>query len=165
MSSNYPGALDSLNTSHADNVGEAILAATDNDEADAINNIEAELGVLPKQAWSTVRERLDALEFASFNNISTTTYTLVLTDASKFVVMLNSAASTLTVPANASVAFPAGTQIAIRSGTTAGTVSIVAAIGVTLFNPYNSLALAGQAAEARLLKIGTDAWSLNGEVA
>jgi hypothetical protein len=43
-------------------------------------------------------------------------------------------------------------------------VTIAPTLGVTLVNPYNSFALFGAAAEAKLTKIGTDAWSLNGEV-
>ena len=39
-----------------------------------------------------------------------TTYTLVLTDAGKIVTLSNASAITLTVPTNASVAFPVGTS-------------------------------------------------------
>ena len=54
MPSVYPGALDSLSTTHADGVNEVIAAATTNDLADAVNKIEAELGVNPSGAEVTV---------------------------------------------------------------------------------------------------------------
>jgi len=54
MPSGYPGALDSLSTTHADGVNEVIAAATTNDLADAVNKIEAELGVNPSGAEVTV---------------------------------------------------------------------------------------------------------------
>ena len=42
MASAFPGGLDSFATNHT--TGETIVAATDNDQADAINKIEAALG-------------------------------------------------------------------------------------------------------------------------
>lgn len=45
-----------------------------------------------------------------------TTYTLVLTDAGKIVEMNNASANVLTIPANASVAFPVDTRIDIVQG-------------------------------------------------
>lgn len=185
MASNYPAALDTLATTHTN--GEIIDPATDNDEADAINKIEATLGVDPAGTFTDVVTRLDtndaelgsnpsgtytdvatrinSLETIVFNTQSGSTYTLVLSDASKCVTLTNGTACTVTVPANASVAFPSGTQILVRAGTGAGTITIAAAAGVTVTNPYASLVLAGPAAQAVLLKIGTNAWSLNGEVA
>lgn len=62
MASAYPGALDSFATNRAD----ATIAATThkndhNDANDAINKIEAELGITPSGSHTTVRSRLDAL--------------------------------------------------------------------------------------------------------
>lgn len=108
--------------------------------------------------------RLNTIETISFNNQTGTSYTLVLGDATKCVVMSNAAANTLTIPPNSSVAFPIGTEIRIRQGG-AGVTTIAAGTGVTLNNPYSSFSMAGQYAEAKLLKNGTNGWSLNGEVA
>lgn len=58
MASNYPTSLDSLSTNRQN--GQTILAETDNDQADAINKIEGELGTDPSGAYSTVKARLDA---------------------------------------------------------------------------------------------------------
>lgn len=185
MASNYPAALDTLATNHQS--GDFIAASTDNDEADAINKIEAELGVDPRGAYTDVVSRLDAndaelganpsgsyadvatrigaLETLIFNTQTGSAYTLILSDAGQCVTLTNATACTVTVPANASVAFPSGTQIIIRAGTGAGTITVSPAAGVTVTNPYASLVLAGPSAQAVLLKIGTNAWSLNGEVA
>lgn len=72
MASVYPGGLDTLNTSHADSVGEIIHAADVNNVADAVNKIETELGTLPKGIFSNVaarigniNSRLDSLYYGS----------------------------------------------------------------------------------------------------
>ena len=60
-----------------------------------------------------------------------TTYTLVLTDANTCVTMNNASSNTLTIPTNASVAFPVGTSITIEQ-LGAGITTISPAAGVTL---------------------------------
>jgi hypothetical protein len=85
-----------------------------------------------------------------------TTYTLVLTDSAKFVTLSNASAITLTVPTNASVAFPIGTQVNIMQ-LGAGQVTISGA-GVTLQSAGSKLKTSAQYAVATLLKIATDTW-------
>ncbi len=58
MASVYPGALDAVSTGHVD--AETIVPATDNDQADAINKIEAELGAIPSASFADVATRLNA---------------------------------------------------------------------------------------------------------
>lgn len=91
-----------------------------------------------------------------------TTYTLVLTDSTKIVSCSNAAAITLTVPTNASVAFPVGTQIIVYQAG-AGQVTISGA-GVTFRSNGTKLKLTGQYAVATLIKIGTDEWIVAGNV-
>ena len=87
---------------------------------------------------------------------TTTAYTLVLTDAGKQVTMSNAAASTLTVPPNASVAFAVGVRIqVIQLG--AGAVTLTAGAGVTLSEVGNNLVL-GQYGSAILVKQATNTW-------
>jgi len=164
MSSVYPGGLDSFSTSHQDNVNEIIHAGDINNLADAVNKIEAALGIDPFGVYATVLARLNILETLSFTTPAGTAYTLQLSDASQCVVMTNSAACTLTIPNNTSVAFLGGTQILVRQGG-AGAITIVGASGVTVDNPYSSFATAGTQAEVKLLKIAPNVWSVNGEVA
>lgn len=85
-----------------------------------------------------------------------TAYTLVLTDAGKQVTMSNAAASTLTVPPNASVAFAVGVRIqVIQLG--AGAVTLTAGAGVTVSEVGNNLVLA-QYGSAILVKQATNTW-------
>ena len=91
-------------------------------------------------------------------------YTLALTDKNKFIKMsVTSTANTVTVPTNASVAFPIGSQIHIiqyGSGKTqvipvSGTVNIYATPGAYLRAQYSS---------ATLLKCDTNIWMLMGDL-
>lgn len=91
-----------------------------------------------------------------------TTYTLALGDAGQLVTLTNADPITLTVPTNASVAFPVGTVITIVQGG-AGTVEVEGAGGVTV--NATGLTLAEQWSAASLVKIATDTWLLIGDVA
>lgn len=91
-------------------------------------------------------------------------YTLALTDKNKFIKMnVTSTANTVTVPTNASVAFPIGSQIhIIQYGTgktqvipVSGTVTIYATPGAYLRAQYSS---------ATLLKCDTNIWMLMGDL-
>lgn len=68
-------------------------------------------------------------------NTQTANYTAVLADANKQILMTTTAGITATIPANASVAYPIGTQLAFTN-ITGGNVSIA-------INGGDSLALAG----------------------
>lgn len=89
----------------------------------------------------------------------TASYTLALSDANKFVSMNVATANTVTVPANATVAFPIDTVIGIEQ-LGVGTTSLVAASGVTIRSLGGALSLAGQYAVANLIKIASDTWQL-----
>lgn len=92
-----------------------------------------------------------------------TAYTLVLTDAGNIVSMNNAAANTLTVPANASVAYPTGTQVdLLQLG--AGQTTVAAAGGVTIRSSGGKLKILGQYSAASLLKLATDEWLLMGDI-
>lgn len=102
-------------------------------------------------------------ELGSPNTQTGTTYTLVLSDSARLVTLNNAAAITLTVPTNASVAYPLGTQVnLVQLG--AGQVTVGGA-GVTLRSQGSKLKLNGQYATATLVKIGTDEWVLVGNTA
>jgi hypothetical protein len=91
------------------------------------------------------------------NTQTGTSYTIVLTDAQKFVTMSNASASTWTVPPNSSVAFTIGDQVnVVQLG--AGQVTITAGSGVTINSEGSKLKLKGQYAAATVLKTGTDTW-------
>lgn len=91
-----------------------------------------------------------------------TSYTLVLGDAGQFLTLTNASAITVTVPANASVAFPVGTRVmAVQMG--AGQVTFQAAGGVSLYADPG-LKIAAQYGGAELVKLATDTWVLVGRL-
>lgn len=96
-------------------------------------------------------------------NRQTASYTLVLTDADKMVEMNVAGANNLTVPANASVAFPTGTQILV-SQYGAGQTTFVADVGVTIRSNSGNLKLSAQYTAATLVKIGANEWYLFGSL-
>lgn len=91
-----------------------------------------------------------------------TTYTLALSDAGKMVTLTNASAITLTIPTNASVAFPTNTRIdLLQYG--AGQVTVGGA-GVTLLSSSSKVKLTGQYSGASLWKKATDTWVLIGDI-
>lgn len=82
-----------------------------------------------------------------------TTYTLAVADRNKVVAMTDAAASTVTIPLNATVPIDIGATIWVL-GTGAGGVTIALTGGVACFG---TLVLA-QGQVAQLTKVGTDVW-------
>lgn len=98
-----------------------------------------------------------------------TTYTFVLADKDKLVTASNAAAQTYSIPTNASVAYPTGTQINIIqigagqvtiNAVTSGTTTI-ASTGATSTAPK----LRAQYSSATLIKASTDLWYVVGDIA
>ena len=90
------------------------------------------------------------------------TYTLQASDDGGIIEMSNSSGNTLTVPANASVAFAIGTQIQILQ-TNTGQITVTPSSGVTI-NANPGLKTRGQWSFATLLKRATDTWVLVGDI-
>lgn len=95
-------------------------------------------------------------------NAQTASYSLVLSDASKIVEVSVGSANTLTIPTNASQAFPIGTQILILQ-TNTGQTTLTAASGVTV-NSTPGLKLRTQWSSAVLVKRATDTWVALGDL-
>jgi len=90
-------------------------------------------------------------------------YTLTLADRGCLVTMSHTAANTLTVPANASVAFPIGTIITVLQ-LGAGTTTIAGDTGVSLNGETAGTGSIGSRYQAAaLLKTDTDAWTISGD--
>jgi hypothetical protein len=100
----------------------------------------------------------------AINTQSGTTYTLVRTDASHVVRCTSGSAVTLTVPLNATVAFPIGTSIEVRQAG-AGQVTVSPTGGVTLNSESSMRKTAAQHRSVSLVKVGTDTWDLDGSLA
>jgi hypothetical protein len=84
-------------------------------------------------------------------------------DVGKLVTLSNVAAQTVTIPANASVAFAIGDQVNFMNLST-GTATFVAAGTAVIRSAGNKLKLTDQYAVCTVLKIDTDAWVMLGNV-
>ena len=91
-------------------------------------------------------------------------YTLVLTDKNKFIKMsVTTTANTVTVPTNASVAFPTGSQIHIvQYGT--GKTQVIPVSGTVILYATPGAYLRAQYSSATLLKCDTNIWMLMGDL-
>lgn len=90
-----------------------------------------------------------------------TTYTLALADANGFITFNNAGAIALTVPTNATVAFPTGTRIDIQQ-INSGAVTISGA-GITFRSKGGLLTTNGVNAVVSLCNVGTNTWSVWGD--
>ena len=121
-------------------------------------------------AVTDAAQRQDTWTERGINAQTGTTYTLVLGDAGQLVTFNNASAIAVSIPTNASVAFPVGTRIDVAwitgagqptiSATTPGTTT-VKSTGATAASPKLSAVNAG----ASLVKIATDVWMVFGSIA
>lgn len=113
-----------------------------------------------------VKADIDAMDKHFTVNAQTgASYTLSLADDGALVTRSNASPNTLTVPANASVAFPVGTVINFAQ-TGEGVTTIVGASGVTINGvSVGSAAVNKRYAAGSLVKIATNEWLLSGPVA
>lgn len=101
---------------------------------------------------------------------TSTTYTFALQDANnELITASNASAQTYSIPTNASVAFPIGSQINIIqigagqvtiNAVTSGTTTVLST-GATAAAPK----LRAQYSVATLIKAGTDLWYVTGDIA
>ena len=95
------------------------------------------------------------------NAQTSTTYPLVLSDKDKLVTLSNASAITVTVPTNASVAYPTGSIVNLQQ-IGDGQVTIVGDTGVTI--NANGTKTRVQWSAASLLKTATNTWTLIGDI-
>jgi hypothetical protein len=96
-------------------------------------------------------------------NTQTASYSLVLTDNGKLILMNVATANNLTIPLNSSINFPVGTKIDV-SQRGAGQTTIVATGGVTINSAGGALKLRLQYSGATLVQTATDVWYLFGDI-
>jgi hypothetical protein len=106
----------------------------------------------------------------SINTQTGTTYTTVLSDAAALITLNNAGAITLSIPTNASVAYPVGTQINVAWITGAGQPTIQAVTsGTTTILSTGSTSTAPKLrvanSVATCIKIATDTWLVTGDLA
>jgi hypothetical protein len=95
-------------------------------------------------------------------NAQTSAYTTALTDRDKLVEVSSATGVTLTIPTNATVAYPVGTSIDILQ-TGAGQVTIAGADGVTV-NATPGLKLRTQWSSATMFKRAENTWVVFGDL-
>lgn len=106
---------------------------------------------------SYTKEKIDQIiaEIQTQARITTDSTTLLLTDTSNAVAVNKATAATVTIPANASVAFLIGSHVDIvQLG--AGAVTVVAGAGVTLNG--STLVTSGIGSTIRIRKIASNTW-------
>ena len=162
--------IDSLNSAIVSASAAAVSYLVDSAPAalNTLNELAAALGDDENFATTiTTSIATKSPLYPSTNAQTGSTYTLVLSDAGKYVEMNNSSSNILTVPLNASVAFPIGSEITIiQTGT--GSTTITPAVGVTV-NYYSLTSAAtriikSQWSAATLIKRNTDTWVLIGNL-
>ena len=99
-----------------------------------------------------------------------TTYTFALQDANnELITASNASAQTYSIPTNANVAFPIGCQInIIQIGAGQVTIQAVTSGTTTVLSNGGTAAapkLRAQYSAATLVKVGTDAWYVIGDIA
>ena len=108
---------------------------------------------------------VDTKQFANYTNINVetgTTYTFVIADDDEYTTFTNGSAVTVTIPANAAVAFPIGATIDCEQEG-AGTVTFQTEDGVVTLEAFGSDTVsAGQGAVFTLIKKDTNVWRLIG---
>lgn len=105
------------------------------------------------------------VNLANIQNDATMARTLGMTDINGHLVFGSGSPVAVTVPANASVAFPVGASVDLeQSG--AGQVTVSGAPGVTVNRPApRTAATASRYSVIRLRKVASDTWTLFGDLA
>jgi hypothetical protein len=94
---------------------------------------------------------------------SGTSRTLAFSDIGNYIRCTNAAATTVTIPPNASVTIPTGAEVIIfQAG--AGQVTIAAGAGVTLNSKEGNLKISAQYAAVTCKKVATDTWDVIGDL-
>jgi hypothetical protein len=94
----------------------------------------------------------------------TATATLAISAKNAVVTITATAAATITVPPEASVAWPNGTVITlVQLNVVTYDITIAAGSGVTIRSAGSLMKITGQYSVVTLTKIGTDLWVLSGD--
>lgn len=99
----------------------------------------------------------------TLGTITTSPYTLQLTDGSKFITADSTSSITINVPDNNTVPFVNGTQITVMRFNT-GAVTFAPTGSTTLKSSENKLSIRARDSVATLVKLSTNTWSLFGDL-
>jgi hypothetical protein len=118
---------------------------------------------LPGDTLTANNMNILANSLVSINAQTGTAYNVGTADVGKLVTLNNASAQTITIPANASVAFAIGDQINFLNLST-GTATFVAGGTAVIRSAGGKLKLTTQYAVCTVLKWDTDAWVMVGNV-
>lgn len=147
-------------TAVADDTSPQLSADLDVSGQSIVSTSGGDIQIVPDTTGKTYISALSAP--LGVNAQTGTSYTLVAADEGRLVALDNAAAITVTVPANASVAFSIGAQINLTQKG-AGQVTVAADGGVTI-QAAETLLLRAQYSCATLIKIAADEWILAGDL-
>lgn len=154
--------LDSAVTSAKIADGTIVNADVNASAAIAYSKLNLGTSIVNADVSTTAAIDLGKLADATIDEKSAS-YPLVLTDKNKFIKMSVGTANTVTVPTNASVAFPIGSQIHIIQYGIGKTQVIPVSGTVTLYATPGAY-LRAQYSAATLLKCDTNIWMLIGDL-
>jgi hypothetical protein len=144
----------------------SVLAATTSAELAGVISDETGTGAL---VFGTSPAISDPKVAQSINAQTGTTYTFVLADQGKYITASNASAITVSIPTNASVAFPVGTSIdLIQIGAGQVTVSAASSGTTTIYSTGATAAAPKTRVQYSALtckKISTDVWHVIGDIA
>ena len=107
----------------------------------------------------------------SINSVTASAYTPVLNDGGSLITLSAASATSVTVPTNASVPWPIGTQlniVGLAASANVVTISAVASATTTIVSTgatANAPKLRTQYSSASVIKIATDQWLVVGDIA
>jgi hypothetical protein len=99
----------------------------------------------------------------TINSQSGTSYTLALSDKNNLVELARATTIVLAIPANATVAFPIGSQV-LAYQAAAGQVTFSALTGVNLISAGGKNKTSSSGSTASLIKVATNSWLLSGDI-
>ena len=129
----------------------------------AIEWDNTQLYITSSTQFSALNRNAIATATVLINAQTGTTFTPGLTDAGKLVTASNAAAISITIPTDASVNFPIGTQILVMQ-LGLGQVTVAAVTpGTTAVNSKNGTKTSGQYAVISLIKVAANSWVVGGD--
>ena len=130
----------------------------------AVSGITGAKGAANGYASLDANTKVTAAQASARVQSASSSKTLALADAGTFIYVSSTSNLTITIPTNASVAFPVGTEIEFCRWNT-GAVTFAAASGVTLVSANSLKSISVRYATAGLKQVAANTWLLSGSLA
>ena len=169
LTSTSGASLTAATIGSADSVFFADADDSSNSKITTVSNFLSDLSIVTLGASQTLTSKTLTTPLISHTVVTdANNRTLEAGDQSAILRMTSGSANTITIPTNASVAFPIGTVMQIWSEG-AGTTTIAGDTGVTLQGAGGSVSAGScdiqtQYGGATLTKVATDTWNIAGDI-